>query len=107
MAGSDGKESACNAGDTGSIPRSGRSSGKGNGNPLQYSGLKSPMDRGTWQANSPQGLKESDMNEQPMQCTVYRDTEESNSVTGFYFIGRERRKTMTNHNIYLKLQTQE
>ena len=65
------------------------------------------MDRGTWQANSPQGLKESDMAEQPMQCTVYRDTEQSNSVTGFYFIGRERRKTMTNHNIYLKLQTQE
>ena len=37
--GSDGKESACNAGDPGSIPRSGRSPGKGNGNPLQYSCL--------------------------------------------------------------------
>ena len=36
-AGSDGKESACNAGDAGSIPGSGRSPGEGNGNPLQYS----------------------------------------------------------------------
>ena len=38
--GSDGKESACNAGDPGSIPRSGRSPGEGNGNPLQYSCLE-------------------------------------------------------------------
>ena len=37
--GSGSKESACNAGDPGSIPESGRSHGKGNGNPLQYSGL--------------------------------------------------------------------
>ena len=40
------KESACNAGDTGLIPGSGRSSGVGNGNPLQYSCLGNPMDRG-------------------------------------------------------------
>ena len=46
----DGKESACNAGDPGSIPGSGRSSGEGNDNPLQYSCLENPMDRGTWQA---------------------------------------------------------
>ena len=39
------KESACNAGDTGSIPRLGRSSGEGNGNPFQYSCLGNPMDR--------------------------------------------------------------
>ena len=45
-----GKESACNAGDQGSIPGSGRSSGEGNGNPLQYSCLENPMDRGAWQA---------------------------------------------------------
>ena len=44
--GSDGKESACNAGDLGSIPGSGRSLGEGNGNPLQYSYLENPMDRG-------------------------------------------------------------
>ena len=45
-----GKEFACNAGDTGSIPRSGRSPGGGNGNPLQHSCLKNPMDREAWQA---------------------------------------------------------
>ena len=39
-----------NAGDTGSIPDLGRSPGKGNGNPLQYSCLENPMNRGAWQA---------------------------------------------------------
>ena len=48
--GSEGKESACNAGDPGSIPGSGRCPGEGNGNPLQYSCLENPMDRGAWQA---------------------------------------------------------
>ena len=41
---------ACNAGDPGSIPGSGKSSREGNGNPLQYSCLENPMDRGVWQA---------------------------------------------------------
>ena len=44
--GSDGKESACNAGDLGLIPGSGRSPEEGNGNPLQYSRLENPTDRG-------------------------------------------------------------
>jgi len=44
------KESACNAGDLGSIPGSGRSPGEGNGNPLHYSCLENPTDRGAWQA---------------------------------------------------------
>ena len=44
--GSDSKASACNAGDLGSIPGSERSPGEGNGNPLQYSWLENPMDRG-------------------------------------------------------------
>ena len=44
------KASACNAGDLGSIPGSGRSPGEGNGNPLQYSCLESPMDGGAWWA---------------------------------------------------------
>ena len=44
--GSDGKASAYNVGDPGLIPGSGRSSGEGNGNPLQYSCLENPMDRG-------------------------------------------------------------
>ena len=42
--------SACNAGDLGSIPGSRRSPGEGNGNPLQYSCLENPMDRGAWWA---------------------------------------------------------
>ena len=48
--GSDGKESACNAGDRGLIPRLGRSPGKGNVNPFGYSCLENPMDRGAWRA---------------------------------------------------------
>ena len=45
---SEGKASACNAGDLGSIPGSGRSPGEGNGTPLQYSCLENPMDREAW-----------------------------------------------------------
>ena len=48
--GSDGKESAYNAGDLGSIPGLGRAPEEGNGNPPQYSCLENSMDRGTWQA---------------------------------------------------------
>ena len=48
--GSDSKESACSAGGLGSIPGSRRSPGEENGNPLQYSCLENPMDRGAWQA---------------------------------------------------------
>ena len=46
--GSDGKVSAYNEGDPGSIPGLGRSPGEGNGNPLQYSCLENPMNGGTW-----------------------------------------------------------
>ena len=56
--GSDGKESACNARDLGSIPRLGRSPEE-NGYPLQYSGLENPMDRGAWWATV-HGVAESD-----------------------------------------------
>ena len=48
--GSDGKESACSAGDLGLIPGWGQSPGGGNGNPLQYSCLENSMDRGAWRA---------------------------------------------------------
>ena len=48
--GSASKESASNAGDVGSSPGLGRSPGDGNGNPLQYSYLENPMDRGAWWA---------------------------------------------------------
>ena len=44
------KSLPANAGDTGSIPGLGRSPGAGNGNPLQYSCLENPMDRGVWRA---------------------------------------------------------
>ena len=47
--GSDGKKSACNAGDLGSIPDSGMSPGRGHGNPFQDSCLENSMDRGIWQ----------------------------------------------------------
>ena len=46
----DGKESACNAEDPGSIPGSGRVPGERNGNPLQHSCLENSMDGGTWRA---------------------------------------------------------
>ena len=52
-----------NAGDAGSIPGSGRSPGEGNDNPLQYSSLGNPMDRGAWQAAVLGVAKESDMTE--------------------------------------------
>ena len=63
---SEGKEFSCNTGDPGSIPGSGRSPGKGNGNPLQYSCLENPMGRGAWQATV-HGVAESDMTEQLTQ----------------------------------------
>ena len=48
--GSDSKESACSVGDLGSVPRSGRSPGERNDNPLQYSYLENPKDKGAWWA---------------------------------------------------------
>ena len=48
--GSHGKESICDAGDSGLIPQSERSSGEGDGYPLQYSCLENPIDRGAWWA---------------------------------------------------------
>ena len=53
------KNPPANAGDSGSIPGSGRYPGEGNGNPLQYSCLRNPMDRGAWQATI-HGVTESD-----------------------------------------------
>ena len=60
--GVEGKESACNAGDPGSVPGLGRFPRKGNGNPLQYSCLEYPMDREAWRATV-HGVAELDMSE--------------------------------------------
>ena len=59
--GLDCKETACNAGDPGSIPGFGRSPGGGHGNPFQYSCLGNPMDKRAWRARVHGGRKESDM----------------------------------------------
>ena len=74
------KKSACNAGDPGSVPRLGRSSRERHGNPLQYSCLENPMDRGAWQATvhgrlqsqSPGGLQsqKSDMTDWLIQHSL-------------------------------------
>ena len=62
--GPDSKESACNAGDLGSIPVLERSLGEGNGNPFQYPGLKNSMETGNLEGYSPWGCKEADIIEQ-------------------------------------------
>ena len=63
LGGSDSKESACNAGELGSIPGLGRSPGEGKGNSLQYSCLENSMDRAAWRYST-WGCKELDMTEQ-------------------------------------------
>ena len=60
--GSDGKESACSAGDQGLIPEFGRSPQEGNGYPLQCSCLENPVHRGAWWATV-HGVTESDLTE--------------------------------------------
>ena len=69
--GSDGNESACNAGDLGMIPGLGRSPGEGNGYPLQYSCLENFMDRGAPMGYSPEGRKELDMTQQLTLSLLY------------------------------------
>ena len=71
--GSDGKESACNAGGLGSIPGSGRSPGGGHGNPLQYSCLENPMHRGAWRATQSMGSQESDTIERLSTSTQWEE----------------------------------
>jgi len=69
--GSDGDESACKAGDSGSITGSGRSPGGGNGKPLQYPCLENFMNRGAWWAPCPCGHEELGMTEPHHTTGVY------------------------------------
>ena len=64
------KESACNVGDPGSIPGLGRSPGKGNGYPLQYSCLENPHGQRCLMGYSPWGRKESDRTEYVCICSA-------------------------------------
>ena len=73
--GSDGEVSAYNVGDPGSIPGSGRSSGKGNGNPLQCSCLENPVDGGAWWG-AVHGAAESDTTERVTLPVVGRHSYE-------------------------------
>ena len=59
LSGSEGKESAYNAGDMDSIPGLGRSPGEGNGNPLQHSCLENSLSRGAWPATAVHGATKS------------------------------------------------
>ena len=79
-AGSVSKESACNAGDPGSITGLGRSPGEGNGNPLQYSCLANSMDRRVWWATV-HGVAESDMTEATWHARMHADTHTSYILT--------------------------
>ena len=70
---SEGKESACNAGDLGSIPKSGRSPGEENGIPLQYSCLENFMVRGVWWATVHGVAKiQIQMSDSHTQCVDYQ-----------------------------------
>ena len=71
------KESACNVGDLGLIPGSGKSPGEGNGNPLQYSCLENPMDRAIWKVTVHGAAKSrtrlSDFNSPPLWQKVKKN----------------------------------
>ena len=80
--GSDGKES-CNPGDPDLIPGSGRSPGEGNGNPLQYSYLGNPIDRGAWWARV-HGVPESDTTERERDACNMSNTDKQSSISEIY-----------------------
>ena len=84
--GSDGQESACNAGGPSSIPRSGRSPGEGNGSPLLYACLEHPTDRGAWWGMLPRAA-ESDMAEATAHQKREGRTKEENVLNSS--VGRE------------------
>ena len=79
--GSDGEETACNAGNLGSIPGSGRYPGEGHGNPLQYSCLENPHGQRSLAGCSPWDRTKSDMAE-VTQHTLRRQWDRQNWTTG-------------------------
>ena len=80
--GLDGKRSTCNAGDSGSIPGLGRSSGEGNGYPLQYSCLEKPVDRGAWQTSA-HGVAKSGTQLSNTHTMKYYSATEDNEILPF------------------------
>ena len=86
------KNLPANAGDADSIPGSGRSPGGGNGNPLQYSCLKNPMDRGAWQVTVHR-VSESDMTEHT-RVKVSAKITATRCLTSMYIVGRLRKITV-------------
>ena len=79
--GSDGKESACSFGDLGWIPGSGRSPGGGNGNPLQYSCLGNPLNRGAWRAIVQGVSKSRTATEQPTLGPLFQNCKKTTEQT--------------------------
>ena len=69
------KETACQAGDSGLIPGSGRSPGEGNDYPLQYSCLENPMDEGAWQATVNEVAKSQTQLSDPTAAAVGEETD--------------------------------
>ena len=92
--GSDGKASACNAGDPGSIPGSGRSPGEGKGNLLPYSCLENSMDGRSLVGYSPWGCKESDMTEWLHFHWITEKASNSRKNTYFCFLDYGKALTM-------------
>ena len=87
------KNLPANAGDADSIPGWVRSPGGGNGNPLQYSYLKNPMDKGAWQATV-HGVSESDMTEHT-RVKVSAKITATRCLTSMYIVGRLRKITVS------------
>ena len=112
--GSDGKESACNAGDLGSIPQLGRSPEGGHGNPLQYSFLEDPHKQRNLVSNSPWGLKEQDTTERlktyiklkkiydGLQIAIKNSIPRKYKRTSMLTL-KKRAKNNINHTVYFSL----
>ena len=97
------KKSVCNAGDVGSTPGSGRSPGEGNGNPLQYSCLENPMDRGAWRATVP-GVTKSWTQ---LSDRAHTHTRNQEKYWWTYLQGRNRDTEVKNGHVGISLVVQQ